>query len=202
MVQLFGNEDHPDFQSAIAARTTDLLMNLLQEKGFRGFRAQVIETVDYCLPIALASAAEEVKTQASNLCPDNTDYKATIDDLGSTEDELRARYGSYWSKILGQSAFKIRINILTAFPELFYFGDKDHPKFAATESSDVLNAILMLFAEQDISKIASQVEPALTAAREYQGPEMDRVENIKGQLLCLQDWMDIYPTDDIARLGQ
>lgn len=202
LVPLLGYEGYPDLQSAVSARTTEFLIKSLEEKGFKGFRGQAMETVNYCLPFALVAASDELQAQASRPCPDDTDYKSTIKDLGSTESELRARWGSYWKEPLDRAGFTVRVQFLVAFPDLYYFGGKDHPKFDASASGDNLNAALTPFSSQDVIGTASQIEPALIAARDYQGPEKDRVKKIESQLLCLQDWIDIYPTDDIARLIQ
>ena len=146
-VNLAGLDGHPDIQSALIAKTTQLLITELEQRGFKSFRGQAIDAVEYCVPFSLQAASNEVERQAVAVCPDDTDYRTSVENITATEAELASEYGKYASDIRRNELYSIRIHFYTAFPEVFNYGEEDdYPKLGKSEDAAELDSQLSTIA--------------------------------------------------------
>ena len=200
LIQLTGANGQSNFQAAVIAKTEDLLIATLEESGFKESRPLAIKTVEYCMPFAWSAAASKLETQKHSPCPDDTDYKKSIQTIQSTDEELKTIYGSYAKEVRKTALWIIGSNVSSAFPDIFFYGTKDFPRIEATDGAEGLDAALLAFSGHSISDLYPFVSSAISAANSMKGSKPTRVEKIKSDLVCLTNWLEIYPTKEIAQL--
>lgn len=213
LINISGIDDHPDIQSALEAKTEQFLIQALEERGLKNFRGQVIETVEYCLPFAIVAAAEETIRQANAACPDDTNYRGSVEIVLATDAALKSKYGKYVSDVRRTAVSGFWFDIVGPFPEVFAYGSESYPRIGTDGGDSLLDGRLMDIGgkiETEVleatsapfSDIGPLVSSAMEAASQYRGAEQVRVAIIERQLLCLKDRLDIYPADEISKLKE
>ena len=193
MIKIIGTEGHSDIVAAMNARTSDMLISTLEERGFKGFRQEVLETVEYCMPFALVAASDEMEKQKNASCPDDTDYKDHVAIITASEAERKVRFGTYANDILKSTKYMLPVTLIIAFPEVFRYGDADHPELGNDDGLEVLDKALKAIDAEKMSEVRPLVDKALDSIKASQIPQSDRVGALERQLTCVKDWLDIYP---------
>lgn len=193
MIKIIGTEGHSDIVAAMNARTSDMLISTLEERGFKGFRQEVLETVEYCMPFALVAASDEMEKQKNASCPDDTDYKDHVAIITASEAERKARFGTYANDILKSTKYMLPVTLIIAFPEVFRYGDADHPVFRDADGLASADKALNAIDTDKVSEVRPLVDQALASIKASQIPQSDRVGALVRQLTCVKDWLDIYP---------
>lgn len=196
-VNLFGTDKHEDVLDVMILRTRDLLISLLEDTGIEGFRSKLIETLEYCMPFALIAAVEERERQANKFCPDDTAYVKAVKILTSTEDELYDRFGDKGEEALGFANLQVRLKFMV-FKETFKYGNDGYPEFTGSGAIRTVHEALTKIDSGNIANIQPFVVQALEGVRNVDN-KSERLVELERELICIQDWLDIFPADAMNR---
>lgn len=199
MVKLFGTGDYANIEEAMVARTRDTLISSLEDRGFTGFRSQAIETIQHCMPFALAAASGELMRQEDAVCPDDTDYVNSVEIITASEVDLRRQYGDRSERVRGLSLFQINLITLGAFPEIFRYGQDDYPAFEGGGSIKKLHDALSAIELEKMGLARPLVDVAFDGLNDIE-IRTDRIDSLRTELICFKDWLDIYPAAEILEL--
>lgn len=199
MIQVVGTENHGGLSEALIARTRETLTSLLEEKGYKGFRSETIETLEYCIPFALVAASDELERQENAFCPDDTGYRDQVEIVTASLTELRNRYGDNAESIRQRSPFMIELQFLE-FSEIFRYGQDEHSAFTGQGAIEQVHAALNDIELENVAQIRPLVDQAMDGLTEV-GEKSERMMSLERELICIKDWLDIYPAAAIARIS-
>lgn len=199
MINLLGTDGYANIEEAMISRTRDALISGLEDRGFKGFRSQAIETVQYCMPFALAAASNELTRQENAVCPDDTDYIESVEIIKASEADLRKRYGNSAERVREGSLFTIRLTALSAFPEVFRYGQEEYPLFAGDGANQKLHSALDKIELDEMAVARPLVDLALNSIDDIE-ERSERLEGLRAELICFKDWLDVYPASEVLKL--
>lgn len=199
MVQIFGTEDHGGVKEALIARTRESLIASLEDKGYKGFRSETIETLEYCIPFALVAASDELERQENAFCPDDTGYRDRVEIVTTSLTELRNRYGDNAESIRQRSPFMIELQFLE-FSEIFRYGQDEYPVFTGQGAIEQVHEALNDIDLENVAQIRPLVDQAMDGLAEVE-EKSERMMTLERELICIKDWLDIYPAAAIARIS-
>lgn len=195
MVSLTPNIDSSNIVEEIAERTKTTLINGLSQRGLRNFRSILIDTVDTCMPEAVLAYVVEHERIASAACPDITNYMQSVEILSSSDEELRARFGSQALGIKENSMFMLQLSLISGFPELFRYGTQESPLLPTTEEYEALSYLILEYDVDEMENAADLTSASLNEIEKFSSPLPPRIQELRTSLICFQDWLDVYPSD-------
>lgn len=199
-VTIMSLNDGKIYPDAIKERTGEILISILEEKGFKDFRGQVLKTLDFCIPSAVSAAALELRRQQTSPCPDDTDYRNAVNKIKSSDHELKEKYGDSPADLRSDAILSVDLSLLVAFPEIFsYRKEADYPEFSGTEYA-LLDSALTKISISGIKESRVAIDEALSSIGMIEGSKPERVSVLQRKLTCIKDWLDIYPSEEISNL--
>ncbi|MCV2876586.1 hypothetical protein OE810_10005 [Rhodobacteraceae bacterium XHP0102] len=198
-VNLFGPNENEDLENVMVTTTTETIINTLERNGYAGFRKQVADTVAACMPGALVVAFDEMASQQTAFCPDDTDYLLSVQIIKMSHDELINKYGANSQAVLRSALFNIELSMVSAFPHITRYGQSDYPSFENEGDLAQLHNSISSIDLKNVFDARPMVDSAVTIIDSL-NESSERIDALYRELTCFKDWLDVYPTDDIARL--
>lgn len=197
-VKILGINQGENLETKLTKGTVRHASNALKSNGFVSYRGKLFDLVDHCLPIAIIEASKEQERQQGRTCPDMTDYLKNIYIVETPITELMSKYGSAAEsrKKTGAMKWVFENTLFLDFSKIFWYGTKDGyaPLDKEKYSSILIDALEKLSTKDFESgvEMKKQVERGLGAIS-TDGVVDKKLLRIETDLLCLLDYVEIYP---------
>ncbi|RDC69010.1 hypothetical protein DLJ49_18920 [Rhodovulum sp. 12E13] len=87
----------------------------------------------------------------------------------------------------------MRLAFLSGFGSIYYHGEENYPKYESSDLNDALYGITF----DRMDEAAEMVDRAMDVIDAMPG-NTDRISQLRTDLLCLKDWVEIYPFRTMA----
>lgn len=191
-IEVVGPGKDSDLIFALSQQTKRTLIATLEEKGFSNFRKTTIATVDACVPEGVKAYSAEIERQRASKCPDMVDYLEYLAILDMSEPELFEKYGDMGETVQDMQPKMINAEIRSAFPQIFFYGQEDYPNLKNPAYSE-LDKLLLDLNLQSPKETENIIQKAITLIVNSGEKPSQRVQDIKINLECLTNWIEIYP---------
>ena len=191
-IEVVGLSKDSDFSFALLQQTKRTLIEALEEKGFSNFRKTTIATVDACVPEGVKAYSAEIERQRASKCPDMVDYLEYLAILDMSEPELFEKYGDMGETVHDMQPKMINVEIRSAFPQIFFYGQEGYPNLKNPAYSE-LDKLLLDLNLQSPKETENIIQRAIFLIGNSGEKPSQRIQDIKINLECLTNWIEIYP---------
>lgn len=198
-IKLFGLRGASNIQEALIDQTSKTIITQLEKRGVTSHRAITLDTVSYCMPFAVAAAIQMQERLENASCPDDSDYQDDIAIIKADDLTLQSTYGTNFESVRSMAVMSVEITVTLSFQEVFFYGSEKYPKLSGGQFH-ALDKALNAINRDPLSTNVQLAELELDKVYKSTGNNATRLKRLKREFLCLRDWLEVYPLEEMEAL--